>query len=372
MNRRSVRSCLCAALVSALGPQPAAAETRALDREGSPDIVISLGSQLVTDHELARMAAGASATPVTYPGIPVGADVVAHALLPGGDVLIALDTHAELPADPSPLFVRPGDVVRLSGGLYALEFDADAQGLPAGVEVDAVAWASTGLLLSFDGPVALGGVFAADEDLVNFDAGVFSLAFDGSSAGVDAALDLDAGHYIESVDRYRLSFDTSGSVGGVAFADEDVLEFDPAGGAWELATDLTQLDPAWRAADLDALTVRADPDQDGSWDGDEQARGTDPLDADSDDDGLLDGVETDTGIFLGASDTGTDPLDQDTDDDGFGDGTEVAGGADPTDPGSFPAVASVPALSPAARLLLALSLPGSALAWRRFGPRRRR
>ena len=34
-----------------------------------------------------------------------------------------------------------------------------------------------------------------------------------------------------------LSFDTAGIVGGVTFADEDVLEFDPALGSWELAYD---------------------------------------------------------------------------------------------------------------------------------------
>ena len=42
---------------------------------------------------------------------------------------------------------------------------------------------------------------------------------------------------------------------------------------------------------------------------------TDPLDADTDDDGLSDGAET--GTF------GTDPTDPDSDDDGLSDGTEV-------------------------------------------------
>jgi hypothetical protein len=65
-----------------------------------------------------------------------------------------------------------------------------------------------------------------------------------------------------------------------------------------------------------------DTDDDGLNDGDEVALGTDPLDADSDDDGLPDGAEVELG---------TDPLDPDTDDDGLFDGTEVGLGTDPLD-----------------------------------------
>lgn len=46
---------------------------------------------------------------------------------------------------------------------------------------------------------------------------------------------------------------------------------------------------------------------------------------DSDDDGLPDCVETNTGIFLGPEDTGTDPFNPDTDGDGLRDGEEVLG-----------------------------------------------
>lgn len=46
---------------------------------------------------------------------------------------------------------------------------------------------------------------------------------------------------------------------------------------------------------------------------------------DDDSDGLLNGVETNTHIFVSASDTGTDPNDNDSDDDGFLDHAEVLG-----------------------------------------------
>ncbi len=60
--------------------------------------------------------------------------------------------------------------------------------------------------------------------------------------------------------------------------------------------------------------------------------GTNPLRPDTDRDGLLDGVETNTGAFVSASDTGTNPLVADTDGDGAKDGLEVTGGTDPHDP----------------------------------------
>jgi hypothetical protein len=51
---------------------------------------------------------------------------------------------------------------------------------------------------------------------------------------------------------------------------------------------------------------------------------------DSDGDGLLNSVETDTGTFVDPSDTGSDPFDADTDSDGLSDGEEVnSGGTDP-------------------------------------------
>ena len=68
------------------------------------------------------------------------------------------------------------------------------------------------------------------------------------------------------------------------------------------------------------------------------------LDPDDDGDGLLDEVETDTGVFVSGSDTGTNPNDPDTDGDGFDDGVEVTAGTDPNDPGSFPGPPSIPAL----------------------------
>ncbi len=92
---------------------------------------------------------------------------------------------------------------------------------------------------------------------------------------------------------------------------------------------------------LALLSSGANNDGDTLLDEDEQARGTNPLDEDTDGDTLLDHVETDTTIFVDSNDTGTDPCDPDTDDDTLADneedgsGTFVAG----VQPGSNPNLA---------------------------------
>jgi alpha-galactosidase len=55
----------------------------------------------------------------------------------------------------------------------------------------------------------------------------------------------------------------------------------------------------------------------------ETAVGTNPVVADTDADGLPDGAESDTGVWVNASNTGTDPLDPDTDNDVLLDGAET-------------------------------------------------
>jgi hypothetical protein len=77
-----------------------------------------------------------------------------------------------------------------------------------------------------------------------------------------------------------------------------------------------------------------DSDGDGIWDDYETNTGvfvsatdtgTDPNDSDSDDDGIKDGYETNTGVFVSATVTGTDPNDSDSDDDSVIDGNEIYG-----------------------------------------------
>ena len=94
---------------------------------------------------------------------------------------------------------------------------------------------------------------------------------------------------------------------------------------------------------LDGVDNCPDAENDVQTNTDTDAMG-DACDQDDDNDTLLDDYETDTGVFVSATDTGTDPLLADTDGDGFGDAFEVSNGSDPTDPLSLPGL-PVPALS---------------------------
>jgi hypothetical protein len=88
------------------------------------------------------------------------------------------------------------DIYRWNGSTYARVWDASANGLAAGANVDGLVWTDANhLYLSFS-PLSttvpvLGGV--PDEDVVFDNAGTWSRYFDGSAHGLGTdALDLDA------------------------------------------------------------------------------------------------------------------------------------------------------------------------------------
>lgn len=99
-------------------------------------------------------------------------------------------------------------------------------------------------------------------------------------------------------------------------------------GLLNLAELSARTDPCEADTDGDTINDKAELDR---KDGGEAAP-TNPRKKDTDGDTLADNVETDTGTFVSATDTGTDPLRADSDDDGLTDGQEVAAdlGTDPT------------------------------------------
>ena len=150
---------------------------------------------------------------------------------------------------------------------------------------------------------------------------------------------------------YTMTVVTSAAA-GAAVAGGNTIEISRTGGtpvAWIQFDYLTlEVDPtALTDADGDGLPqwweldngfsdgnfadAAQDSDGDGSTNTQEFARGTNPQLADTDGDGLKDGVETNTGTYVSAANTGTNPLKADTDSDSLSDGAEV-GLVPPTNP----------------------------------------
>ncbi|MCW1883626.1 hypothetical protein OKA04_02730 [Luteolibacter flavescens] len=91
----------------------------------------------------------------------------------------------------------------------------------------------------------------------------------------------------------------------------------------------------------DAAEGVTNRDNDGLSNLQEFLRSTDPNNPDTDGDGILDGAETDTGIYVSASDTGTSPILDDTDGDGYLDFEENNSGifVNEANPGTNPNLA---------------------------------
>src|SRR5262245_2615979 len=218
----------------------------------APDITVMLNGKRISPQQIAIDDLAGTLNILDVGTFPEGTHIVAYHFLSNGDHLLAFDTSIDLGG----VTARPGDVVRFNGASYSLFFDATASGVPESAMVDAIALGSQGeLLLSFDITVQLGAVTAEDEDLVRFQNDTFSLAFDGSAAGIPAELDLDGAYYVQGNGHLLLSFDGSGTVGNpaVAFDDEDVLEYDPSADSWERVYDGSAQASGWPPADLVAL-----------------------------------------------------------------------------------------------------------------------
>jgi hypothetical protein len=215
----------------------------------SPDTTVTLGAATVNDENVAVDNLAGTVTVQSIGSIPAETELDAYAVGSHGEQLLSFDTTVLLPGGGT---ARPGDVWRYDGVSYSVEFEAAARGVPNGANLDAVALYASSLLLSFDVSLDLGGVDAEPEDLVLFDGSTFSIFFDGSAAGIAPGLDLDAADYLPCDGHLLLSFDGSGSVGGINFDDEDLLEFDRVAN-WELAYDGSAHDADWSPADLNAI-----------------------------------------------------------------------------------------------------------------------
>jgi hypothetical protein len=219
----------------------------------SPDVTTSVGvgGGIFADEDVLRDEPGVGVTVVPLGPLPHDADVEAYHLEANGEHLLVFESSVLLPGG---LVAEARDVVRYDGAVYELAFDGSAHGVPNDVGIDALTRSASGdFVLSFDATFGI----AEDEDLVRFDGANFTPYFDGSApaSGVPVELDLDAAHRLPN-DHLLLSFDATAIIAGLSPADEDLLEFDPATGSWQLAFDASAAANPWPVtSDLDAVAV---------------------------------------------------------------------------------------------------------------------
>ena len=221
--------------------------------EISTDITADLGGTVANDEDVVEDTGSGAPAKIALGALPAAADVIGYSIATNGNILFSLDI-ASSPAGG--IDVTPRDVVRYNGSVYTIEFAGADHGVPAGAKIDAIGLVAGDLLLSFDVTVDVGGVVADDEDLVRLEStqpDVWSLYFDGSAEGVPAGADLDGADVLDATGHLALSFDISGSAGGVDFDDEDILDFDPVGNTWAKRYDGSTRFPELAAADVDAV-----------------------------------------------------------------------------------------------------------------------
>ena len=158
----------------------------------------------------------------TAAGLPASANLDAIAVK-DGVTYFSLLAPATVPGIAGK--VDDSDVVAYDGSDFTLFFDGSANGLTTNAEdVDAIAFDETGqLLLSTLGGSALAaGLKGSDEDLLRFDAGVWTLRFDGSHNAGLAAEDVVGAAVAANGDIY-LSLLDGFNVGGISGNAADVF-----------------------------------------------------------------------------------------------------------------------------------------------------
>jgi hypothetical protein len=233
--------------------------TQAFAFSPSSDVGLTLGGALFTRGDIVKDGAAPAAPPVDLGPLPDGADVVGFTLNDVGVAFFVLGHTMELPGG---IVAGPRQVVAYEGGAYSIEIDLDPV-LAPGVAIDALGafFSTLDVLLSFDQPTELFGLFIDDADVYGLLTG--TLLLDASAEGVPDGVDVDGLSEGTGGD-LLVSFDTGGSVGGIVFADEDVLRYGGQGGGWTMEVDASTLDVAWERADTDAVHFVPEP---GPWAG---------------------------------------------------------------------------------------------------------
>lgn len=208
------------ALAIVLAITPAAAATIYV----TPDVPADLSG---TTYKASDIALGADATYSLALALPANARLDALQRLSTGQWLVSFEAPTRLGTTE----YDPRDVVRTDGTTYTLYWSGAANGIPAGVNVDAIALAGSDtapLLLSVDVPAQIGGLNVRPGDVLKWSAGVYTKSFDATAAGVPEGVNtvgLDA----LGANGLLLSFDVPVDLGTLRALPGDVVSWNGLG-----------------------------------------------------------------------------------------------------------------------------------------------
>ncbi len=182
----------------------------------------------------------------------VGAAYAVSATLPAGTELLSLHLRANgtwlfSPAWPVTLggtTFEPRDVVAFDGVTFSMALDGSVAGLPANTRIDALLQFPSGDLgMSFDVPVNLGGNEYSRSDIVRYN-GAFSLSWDAEGAGVPASSNV-VGCAIDAAGNEALTFDVPTRIGTTDFLPGQLVRWTGSGfasyftdGGWPASSQL--------------------------------------------------------------------------------------------------------------------------------------
>jgi hypothetical protein len=196
-------------------------------------------------------------TRVQIPSLPERANLADFQIDTNGEVLFALDVGVTLGGT----YFDPADVIRYSGGGFSKAFDAATAGVPNGAHCDGVARldANGALLLSFDRTFTANGFTVRPADVMKVSGGAFvGKKLDAQALGLPASLNIVAIDAMGTHTDLLVAFDTAGTVGGVSFTRNDLLQVHLPAGVWTRRYALSSFSDRWGVAHVDGVAALND------------------------------------------------------------------------------------------------------------------
>jgi PKD repeat protein len=206
----------------------------------SEDTTVS--STDISDHEIIKTDMASSWNQVFSSMtdlIPKEADIDAFSMIDDNNVWFSLNIDTYI----NGTLCSDEDLIFWNGTTLSRGWDASTYGVPESADLDALhvfgkAPFEVAFSLNIDATLTIGGspTLVSDEDMIYFidGTGLDSILFDGSTAGIPAASDLDS-FSVENSSTWIISINTGGTISTLFFEKPDLLEWDNSAGSFNSA-----------------------------------------------------------------------------------------------------------------------------------------